>query len=135
MTLMRFIASCGLILMTLITGCARFGAVDAARKSMQADALVTINGFEFVPKSITIKSGQTVEWNNTAAFETHTITADPKLAKKSEDIALPAGAEPFNSGDLSPGAVYRHTFTVPGTYRYICIPHEGMGMIGQIEVK
>ena len=63
------------------------------------------------------------------------VTLDPKLAKKVEDISLPAGAQPFNSGDLSPGVVFRQKFTVPGTYRYICIPHEGMGMIGEIEVK
>jgi plastocyanin len=119
----------------LSSGCARPGAVDAAKRSMKADALVTMSGFSFEPQRITIHTGQTVEWNNTAAFETHTVTADPKLAKDPKDVALPAGAEPFNSGDLKGNAVFRHTFTAPGLYRYFCIPHEKMGMIGEIEVN
>jgi plastocyanin len=118
----------------LIGGCARFGAVEAARRSLNADALVTMSGFEFVPKHITIMAGQSVEWNNTAALETHTVTADPSLAKEKADVTLPSGAEPFNSGSLKPGETFRHTFTIPGTYRYFCIPHEQMGMIAEVEV-
>ena len=126
-----------LFLLTLVfsSGCARPGAVDAAKRSMKADALVTMSGFSFEPERITIRTGQTVEWNNTAAIETHTVTADPKLAKDPKDVALPAGAEPFNSGNLKGNEIFRHTFTVPGLYRYFCIPHEKMGMIGEIEVN
>jgi plastocyanin len=116
-------------------GCARPGAVDAAKRQMKADALVTMSGFSFIPDHVTINAGQTVEWNNTAAIETHTVTADPKLAKNPHDVALPPGAEPFNSGDLKGDAIFRHTFTVPGVYRYFCIPHEKMGMIGEVDVK
>jgi plastocyanin len=118
----------------LTGGCARFGAVEAARRSLNADALVTMSGFEFMPRHITIKAGQSVEWNNTAALETHTVTADPSLAKAKADVALPPAAEPFNSGSLKPGETFRHTFAVPSTYRYFCIPHEQMGMIGEVEV-
>src|SRR4051812_13774750 len=87
-------------MLALFSGCARPGAVDGAKGSMKADALVTMSGFSFEPQRITIRAGQTVEWNNTAAFETHTVTADPKLAKDPKDVSLPAGAEAFNSGDL-----------------------------------
>ncbi len=51
------------------------------------------------------------------------------------DVALPVGAKPFNSGNLKPGQAYRHTFTVPGRYRYFCVPHEGAGMIGEVVVR
>jgi plastocyanin len=123
------------LLLLLPLGCARPGAVDAAKRQMKADALVTMSGFSFIPDHITINAGQSVEWNNTAAIETHTVTADPKLAQNIKSVALPPGAEPFNSGDLKADAIFRHTFTVPGVYRYFCIPHEKMGMIGEVEVK
>jgi len=125
----------GLAGIMLVAGCARPGAVTAAHKSMTGDALVTMSGFDFVPKHVTIRAGQTVEWNNTAALESHTVTADPALAKKKDSVILPAGAGTFDSGDMAPGDVFRHTFTIPGTYRYFCIPHERMGMIGEIEVS
>jgi plastocyanin len=131
----RSILSTALIICLTTFGCARPGAVDAAKRQMKADALVTMSGFSFVPNHITITAGQTVEWNNTAAIETHTVTADPKLAQNSKSVTLPPDAEPFNSGDLKAAAVFRHTFTVPGVYRYFCIPHEKMGMIGEVEVK
>jgi plastocyanin len=130
-TLCAFLAFCAL----MNFGCARPGAVDAAKRQMKADALITMSGFSFEPAHVSIKAGQSVEWNNTAAFETHTVTADPKLAQDRKSVALPSGAEPFNSGDLKTGNVFRHTFTVPGLYRYFCIPHEKMGMIGEVEVQ
>ncbi len=122
------------VTLVLVEGCARPGAVEEAQKTLNADVLVRMSGVSFVPKHVTIKAGQSVEWNNTAALETHTVTADPELAKTSTSVALPAGAATFNSGDLKPGQTFRYVFTVPGTYRYFCIPHERMGMIGEVEV-
>jgi plastocyanin len=47
---------------------------------------------------------------------------------------MPAGAKPFNSGNIEPGKQYPHTSTVPGTYKYFCIPHGALGMVGTIVV-
>lgn len=121
--------------LALVEGCARPGAVEEAKRTLNADVLVRMSGFAFVPKHVTIKAGQSVEWNNTAALETHTVTADPALAKTSTSVSLPSGASTFNSGDLKPGQTFRYVFTVPGTYRYFCIPHERMGMVGEVEVQ
>ena len=118
----------------IAAGCERPGAVEEARRTLKADALVVIKGFDFAPKHLVIKAGQSVEWNNTEILETHTITCDPALAKKSEDVVLPAGAEPFNSGPLKPGKTFIYTFKTPGVYRYVCLPHEHFGMVGEIEV-
>ncbi|HQU16732.1 MAG: cupredoxin domain-containing protein [Gammaproteobacteria bacterium] len=97
-------------------------------------AVITLtNLLTFEPQVLTVRAGQTVEWRN-GSLLVHTVTADPALAANTKDVALPAGAKPFNSGDLKPGAVFRHTFRVPGRYRYFCIPHEGAGMIGNIVV-
>jgi plastocyanin len=33
------------------------------------------------------------------------------------------------------GETFEHTFTVPGTYVYVCVPHAGQGMIGRVIVN
>lgn len=95
------------------------------------DMTTTLN---FTPNSLTLIAGQTVEWRNKSIMD-HTVTADPRLAKNPANAALPAGARPFNSGSIKPGQVYRRTFTVPGDYRYFCIPHEGRGMVATLRVR
>ena len=67
-------------------------------------ATVEMHIHSFEPKSVTIQAGQAVLWKNTTFVVGHTVTADPKLAKNAEDVALPAGAEPFNSGTVSSAA-------------------------------
>ena len=86
--------------------------------------------FRFSPASVTIKTGQTVRWTNSASVQ-HTATGDPSIE---DEVSIPAGAEPFNSGLMSPGQQFSHTFTTPGTYHYICLPHYRMGMVGTITV-
>lgn len=92
-------------------------------------------GFEtFNPTIVYVRVGQTVRWRNTAVI-THTVTDDPKLAATAGDAVLPAGASAFNSGDIAAGEVYSFTFQTPGTYKYFCMHHEGMGMVGTIIVQ
>jgi plastocyanin len=88
----------------------------------------------FQPNLITIKVGQSVEWEN-AGNEVHHATSDPSLAIKPIEVTNPPGAEPFDSGFLRPGETFTHTFTVPGEYRYTCVVHEAKGMIGTIVVR
>lgn len=78
----------------------------------------------FVPETVTIRVGDTVEWRNTGKI-VHWVTIGPPI---------PKGAQPFDSGPMPPGAVYRHPFTVAGHYNYVCVPHAGTGMIGVVEV-
>lgn len=92
----------------------------------------------FDPAHVTITSGQTITWKNESQMP-HTATGDPAqnpVAKSHpEYVQLPAGAEPWGSKMLQPGDSYSHTFTTPGEYRYICIPHVLSGMRGTITVK
>lgn len=92
------------------------------------------NMLMFAPETVRIKAGTTVEWRNTSLL-VHTITADPDLATLAESVQLPEGAKPFNSGNLDAKATFRHTFDVPGTYVYFCIPHEGAKMRGTVIVE
>jgi plastocyanin len=89
---------------------------------------------KYMPMKIAVKVGQTVEWVNNA--ETlHSVTTDPDSAQKPDDVSSPPGAKPFDSGFMKPGMTFDYTFTVPGTYKYLCLPHEKDGMIGYVVVS
>ena len=124
------------VLMVAMVWVALTGLVPGAHGKKTATKTVRstmTNMLKFTPASDTIRVGQTVEWHNTSLL-VHTVTCDPKLAAKAEHVALPEGAKPFNSGNMDPDVSYRHTFTVPGVYKYFCIPHEAAGMVGEIVV-
>ena len=88
---------------------------------------------QFSPAIVTIRAGATVAWKNVSKL-VHTVTDVPNRAVKPADASLPADAKAFNSGYIAPGRSYRHTFTVPGSYHYFCIPHEADGMVGEVKV-
>jgi len=87
----------------------------------------------FDPQTITIRVGNTVKWTNPAVVS-HSVTCDPSQAKKPEDVALPEGGAPFDSGEMQQGQIFLHQFAVKGNYHYFCKYHEEMGMIGTITV-
>jgi plastocyanin len=95
------------------------------------------DGLRFDPESATIRAGETIRWVNASAMP-HTATGDPEQnpvdATNPEYVVLPDGAEPWGSDMLQPGDTFEHTFTVPGRYEYLCIPHVLSGMRGSIEV-
>jgi plastocyanin len=100
----------------------------------EADAVVEMTDeWTYEPAKVTIAAGQTIRWECGPTFE-HTVTADPDEAENPENVQLPEGAEAFDSGTIKPGESYSRRFTVPGEYRYFCIPHEAAGMVGEIEV-
>jgi len=103
---------------------------------------VGMTGNSFVPREIEVSVGETVRWRNTSA-RAHTVTA--------YESSLPEGAAVFASGGFESqsaavdgwrdgeGAIesedtFEHTFEVPGTHRYYCIPHEAADMTGVVEV-
>jgi plastocyanin len=92
----------------------------------------------FDPETVVIPVGTTVRWINDSPMP-HTATGDPEqnpLAATNPDyVTLPDGAEPWGSALLQPGETYEHTFSTPGEYRYICIPHVMSGMHGTIQVE
>ncbi len=66
--------------------------------------------FAFTPARLEIPAGTTVEWTNNDPVA-HTVTAEDRS---------------FDSGLIEPGASWRHTFEVPGTYSFFCTPHPFM---------
>jgi plastocyanin len=89
---------------------------------------------QFVPATVNINVGDTVKWTNPGVI-THSVTFDPSMAAKAGDVVLPEGVTPFDSGDMDEDATFSHTFTVKGTYKYVCKFHEAMGMVGTVVVS
>ena len=115
--------------------------------------------FDFAPKDLTVKTGDTVIWQ---AIDPHTITFNPTppppvlFTVKSQPEgrpflvrnpqvwrpAKPASAydptQYFNSGPLGiitpAGTSWALTFDKPGVYEYVCAFHHPMGMKGTITV-
>lgn len=108
------------------------------------DPDVGMSATAFRPDSLTVEAGDAVVWENTGS-RAHTVTA--------YDGGQPDGAAFFATGgfeserqareawyDDREGSIYtgerfEHTFEVPGTHDYYCIPHERGGMIGRIVVE
>jgi plastocyanin len=92
---------------------------------------------KFVPEEVEISVGDTVRW--TAESEGHNVSAKEEAASQ---VELPEGAEPFSSYEgsrsflvMQVGETFEHTFSVPGTYVYVCAPHASEGMVGRVVVN
>ena len=88
----------------------------------------------YTPEKVAIKVGDTVQWVNNGQT-VHSVSTSAANAQNPNDTSMPKGAIAFDSGFIPPGGDYSYTFTVPGTYRYFCLPHEKAGMVGVIVVK
>ncbi|HET9256773.1 MAG TPA: cupredoxin family copper-binding protein [Pseudonocardiaceae bacterium] len=71
---------------------------------------VAIQNFAFAPGTVTVKAGTTVTWTNQDQ-DPHTVSAMNGS---------------FHSQTLSTGQSYRHTFTTPGRFDYLCTIHPFM---------
>src|SRR5690349_13154059 len=92
--------------------------------SSNAIKVVHMTAKQFNPKTLTISVGDTVEWVNDDSGNLHNATTDKNATDIPKAIQMPKGAKPFNTGLMTPGKHYRYRFTVPGTYRYVCVPHQ-----------
>ncbi len=72
---------------------------------------VKINGFTFIPATITIPKGSTVIWTQEDSVA-HTVTS--------------ASGMGFDSGPLNQGQTFKWNFNEAGTFGYICSIHPYM---------
>jgi plastocyanin len=126
-----YLASAGLAL-----AAAGFGLPLEANAAGKPAAVVKMSDKppKFMPETVTVKVGDTVEWVNNAKT-LHSVDADPSMVQRPADVVLPKGAKAFDSGFMQPGATFDYTFTVRGTYKYTCVPHEKDTMNGTVIVK
>jgi plastocyanin len=105
------------------------------------------DGLAFDSDSLTVAPGDTVVFENVGSVG-HSVTAYaeniPEGASywasggfESEDAARDAYSASggiSDTGNVPGGESWSHTFETEGVHEYFCIPHEGAGMVGQIEV-
>jgi plastocyanin len=110
-----------------------------------SDKLVAFNRFE--PATVTIKTGQTVTWQDASSWMPHTVSFQPHFKTPSDPGAfLPAGAKAgsrfaggeahsgvFGPKPFFPADTFSLTFTKAGKYPYLCLLHPGMA--GTVEVS
>lgn len=94
-----------LVALAALAPVAAFAVPAPTRAATQAVAI--LDG-SFSPATLTISVGDTVTWTN-QDDSPHTVTAGS-----------------FDSGNLDAGASFSHTFSIPGTYTYVCSYHGEM---------
>src|SRR5918999_2298375 len=94
-------------------------ALAAAAPASAAEVEVGVVDFRFSPPPRTIAVGDTVIWRFNSGG--HTTTASRGQAER------------WDSGPRDSGQEFRRTFSRPGRFQYVCIPHAGF-MRGTIQV-
>ena len=92
-----------------LVGAPRLGAV-ADSSTGSAAAVVHTKDFVYAPASLTVKTGDSVQFVNDDQVA-HTVTATDKS---------------FDSGNMDQHATWTHTFSKAGTYAYLCTYHPYM---------
>jgi plastocyanin len=122
----------------------------------------TASLMRFARQTIVVHVGDTVVWTSLDPSINHTVTfgtepSDPRPASANVSLSsdgarqatIGSQADDVNSGFLSPAPQdranlaqanpgvtrFRVTFTVPGTFDYICAVHDQLGMTGTVVVN
>lgn len=135
-----FLATTG-VTATALAGCL---SLRSKLASGQYDVGMSTNAFR--PPEYEITVGDTVIWGNTSS-RAHSVTAYQSGIPDAADYFASGGFDSEQEardawvkqkgragGKIFGGETYEHTFDVPGTYHYFCIPHEYVGMVGKIIV-
>ena len=112
-------AACVAMLAGLVGCCPETPVAEPPAQASVATATVaahvSIGPDGFVPRAVTVKSGEAVTWTNESGVR-HNV-----------------GGSGLVSGVLKPGASYTHVFDAEGTYQYLCTFHpeteEGMVVV------
>jgi len=101
------------------------GVVDmTGQDEVTVDVGVQANGgaLGFGPAAVQVSPGTTVVWEWTGEGGGHNVVAEDGTFSSGEEFVSEAGY------------TYEYTFESEGTYRYICVPHEQLGMKGAVVV-
>ena len=118
---MKTSSRCLAVLVGIVVGVLAFNPTVGSA----ATVTVTVGngGPVFTPSSVTIQPGDTVRW--TWSANVHSSTSGTP--------GVPNGL--WDSGILSQGATFTHTFNTVGSFPYYCTPHgQCCGMTGMVTV-
>jgi plastocyanin len=107
-----------IILMTGVAVVARITYAEPVAAS--GDVRLTTQDIEFVPATISADAGAVTVFVTNEDPTLHTFT----IEELGVDLQIPGGSDASVTFDAE-----------PGTYEFVCTPHEGMGMTGTLEVR
>jgi len=84
--------------------------------------VVMVSNFQFSPKRVNAVVGDVIKW--VWVNGSHTTTSQN----------IPNNAPSWSTSISSGNTQFKYRLRVAGTYNYICIPHQGLGMTGVIRV-
>ena len=99
----------------------------SAQETKDKGRLVTIQMLDagetyfYEPANLTFKVGEKITFKITSETEFHTFTIDEL------DI--------YETADAGESYEFTITFETVGTYRLYCVPHETLGMIGEVTIQ
>ncbi|PGF14976.1 halocyanin [Natrinema sp. CBA1119] len=138
-----YLAAVGTAASTGLAGCSSALSVLEDDPCTGDDCHIGMNRTEFLPAEYEVSVGDTVIWKNTSEAD-HTVTAYEALIPDDAEYFASGGYESQaaaydawddRGGRLGTRETFEHTFEIPGTYEYFCIPHEGAEMTGEIVVS
>src|SRR5436189_2434813 len=92
------------------------------------------NGFQFVPDTVNISVGDTVQW--TWANSGHSVTSGDSTSCTSDgQFCSPNNTNCSTCVLSNVGFVYEFTFTQAGNFSYFCCAHCSLGMTGVVNVS
>ncbi|RYH03121.1 hypothetical protein EU805_05155 [Salipiger sp. IMCC34102] len=119
----------------ILAACETTGSVAQTTAPAGVDATVQMTSAQtFSPNAVTIRSGETVAFQNISTFG-HSVSTEASTPAEQQVTRLPSGAAAFDSGVIAPGETYTYTFTTPGTYRYFSESQVANGMVGTVIVN
>ncbi len=141
-------------LVVVLAGCEKKAETPAADTTAMApapapaatgtthDVKMELDGstYKFEPAQLTIKSGDVVVFHDESGGP-HNVQfyADsiPAGAAAAIDAGMPDKSGPLASPMVEAGATYSVSFAnaPAGEYKFFCLPHQAMGMKGQITVQ
>jgi len=138
-----YLAAVGTAASTGLAGCSSALSVLEDDPCTGDDCHIGMNRTEFLPAEYEVSVGDTVIWKNTSDAY-HTVTVYETLIPDDAEYFASGGYESQaaaydawddRGGRLGTRETFEHTFEIPGTYEYFCIPHEGAEMTGEIVVS
>jgi plastocyanin len=108
-------------LIVLMIGVAVVARITYAEPvAASGDIRLTTQDIEFAPATISADAGAVTVFVTNQDPTLHTFT----IEELGVDLQIPGGSDARITFDAD-----------PGTYEFVCTPHEGMGMIGTLKVK
>lgn len=107
----RTTLACPLFAVLAVVAACSGGAAPAADGTRQSQThRVVMEGTAFLPPSVTIRAGDTIEWTNRDFFPHTATSADAK----------------FDSKSIDAGGSWKQTLTERGAFAYVCTLHPTM---------